>query len=261
MTDKVLPISGLFDFSGKTVLITGASRGIGAAIAKRFGEAGASLILHARKNTSALAELAANLETQAQTSVRQIYADLSDANDCQSLFQNLNAEGKKVDILINNAAFQPVAMITELTAIEVQEMLYINMRAPMLLIRDFANTKGIGCAVVNICSIAALSPAVGHSHYAATKAGLLQFTRAAALELGIKNIRVNAICPGLIDRDGLSTNWPEGVQNWQAKVPLGRIGRAADVANAALFLASDAAGFITGACLTVDGGMDCVPGW
>ena len=72
---------------------------------------------------------------------------------------------------------------------------------------------------------------------------------------------MNAICPGLIDRDGLSTNWPEGFQNWQAKVPLGRIGKATDVANAALYLASDAAGFVTGACLTVDGGMDCVPGW
>ena len=261
MTDTVLPIGGLLNFSGKTVLITGASRGIGAAIAKRFCEAGASLILHACKNTSALAELAVDLEAQAQSNVLQVYADLSDASDCQSLFQNLNAEGKKVDILINNAALQPVTMIAELKAIEVQEMLHVNMRAPMLLTRDFAKTKSTGGAVVNICSIEALSPRIGHSHYAATKAGLLQFTRAAALELGIKNIRVNAICPGLIDRDGLSTNWPEGVQNWQAKVPLGRIGKATDVANAALYLASDAAGFITGACLTVDGGMDCVPGW
>ena len=85
MTDKVLPISGLLNFSGKTVLITGASRGIGAAIAKRFGEAGASLIIHARKNTSALAELAANLETQAQTSVRrfmQIFQTLMTVNPC-----------------------------------------------------------------------------------------------------------------------------------------------------------------------------------
>ena len=261
MTETILPISRLFDFSEKTVLITGASGGIGAAVAKRFGEAGASLILHAHKNTSALAKLSAELEAQTQTSVGQVCANLSDAGDCQSLFQNLQAEGKKVDILINNAALQPVAMIAELTAIEVQNILSLNMRAPMLLTRDFAKAKGAGGAVINICSIEALSPAVGHSHYATTKAGLLQFTRASALELGVKNIRVNAICPGLINRDGLIKDWPEGVQSWRAKVPLSRIGEATDVANAALYLASDAAGFVTGACLTVDGGMDCVPGW
>tara|TARA_B100001057_G_scaffold286664_1_gene286769 strand:+ start:102 stop:887 length:786 start_codon:yes stop_codon:yes gene_type:complete len=261
MIDTILPISGLFDFSGKTVLITGATGEIGAAIAKRFGEAGASLILHARKNSLALAELTTELKAQRRTSVWQIYSDLSDDGECQSMFQNLNAEGKIVDILINNAALQPVEMITELTAIGLQEMLSVNMRAPMLLTRDFAKTKGIGGAVLNICSIEALTPAIGHSHYAATKAGLLQFTRVAALELGVKNIRVNAICPGLINRDGLSTDWPEGFQSWQAKVPLGRIGKATDIANAALYLASDAASFVTGACLTVDGGMDCVPGW
>ena len=261
MTETILPISKLFDFSGKTALITGASGGIGAAIAKRFGEAGASLILHAHKNTSALAELTAELETQSQNSVWQVCADLSDAGECQSLFQNLNAEGKKVDILINNAALQPVAMIAELAAIEVQEMLSVNMRAPMLLTRDFAKARITGGTVINICSIEALSTLIGHSHYGATKAGLLQFTRAAALELGAKNIRVNAICPGLINRDALSIEWPEGVQSWQAKVPLGRMGKATDVANAAIYLASDAAGFVTGACLTVDGGMDCVPGW
>ena len=261
MTETILPISKLFDFSGKTALITGASGSIGTAIAKRFGEAGASLILHANKNTAALEELTTELETQSQSSVWQVCADLSDADECQSLFQNLNAEGKKVDILINNAALQPVAMIAELTAIEVQEMLSVNMRAPMLLTRDFAKARITGGTVINICSIEALSTLIGHSHYGATKAGLLQFTRAAALELGAKNIRVNAICPGLINREALSTEWPKGVQGWQAKVPLGRMGKATDVANAAIYLASDAAGFVTGACLTVDGGMDCVPGW
>ena len=121
----------------------------------------------------------------------------------EAIFKNLRDESKTVDVLINNAALQPVAAIADLTALGVQEILSVNLRAPMMLTRDFARASGLGGSVVNICSIEALSPAKAHSHYAATKAGLLHFTRAAALELGPQKIRVNAICPGLINREGL----------------------------------------------------------
>ncbi|MGA0427602.1 MAG: SDR family NAD(P)-dependent oxidoreductase [Paracoccaceae bacterium] len=261
MSDIAPPIFDLFKFYGKTVLITGSTGGIGSAIARRFAEAGASLILHARGDTPALDQLCDELGTLTDGRVSQICADLSDAQDCQSIFKNLCDESKTVDVLINNAALQPVAAIADLTALDVQEMLSVNLRAPMMLTRDFARASGLGGSVVNICSIEALSPAKAHSHYAATKAGLLHFTRAAALELGPQKIRVNAICPGLINREGLSDDWPEGVARWQKSVPLGRLGEAADVADAALYLASEAARFVTGACLTVDGGMECVPGW
>ena len=261
MSDIAPPIFDLFKFYGKTVLITGSTGGIGSAIARRFAEAGASLILHARGDTPALDQLCDELGTLTDGRVSQICADLSDAQDCQSIFKNLHDESKTVDVLINNAALQPVAAIADLTALGVQEILSVNLRAPMMLTRDFARASGLGGSVVNICSIEALSPAKAHSHYAATKAGLLHFTRAAALELGPQGIRVNAICPGLINREGLSDDWPEGVARWQKSVPLGRLGEAADVADAALYLASEAARFVTGACLTVDGGMECVPGW
>ena len=114
---------------------------------------------------------------------------------------------------------------------------------------------------MNICSIEGLTPALNHSHYAASKAGLMQFTKASALELGSKNIRVNSISPGLTDRKNLDKDWPQGVNSWLESVPLKRLGTGDDIANAALFLVSDAASFITGTNLIVDGGMECVPRW
>jgi NAD(P)-dependent dehydrogenase (short-subunit alcohol dehydrogenase family) len=112
-----------------------------------------------------------------------------------------------------------------------------------------------GGAIVNITSIEAENPAPGHSHYNAAKAGVLMHTRAAAGELARHGIRVNAVAPGLLWRDGIEQAWPEGVARWQAAAPLRRLGTAEDVADACLFLASPAARWITGASLTVDGGV------
>src|SRR6185437_15043296 len=108
-----------------------------------------------------------------------------------------------------------------------------------------------GGSVVNIASISGLEPAFAHAHYCASKAGLLMLTRAAALELGPRGIRVNAVAPGLIWREGLDEAWPEGVKRWLDHVPLGRVGRDDDVADACLFLASAAARWISGAMIAV----------
>ena len=102
---------------------------------------------------------------------------------------------------------------------------------------------------------------MGHSHYATSKAGLLMFTRACALEYGKDGIRFNAVSPGLIDRDGLAENWPEGVERWLNQVPLECLGNVADVANAVLFLLSSASRWVSGANLVVDGGMSSVSRW
>ena len=139
-------------------------------------------------------------------------------------------------------------------------MLTINLATPLLLIQAFSKQKIDNGSVVNISSIEAIRPAINHSHYASTKAGLLNLTMSSALELGKKNIRVNSICPGLTIALDLNKIGLRG-KSWLDKVPLGRLCRGDDIANSTLFLVSEASSFITGACITVDGGISSVSGW
>ena len=257
---ELLQVNELLNLKGRQALITGTNQGIGLSIARRLAQAGASVILHGRKETKVLNDLSKELRDQHEGG-GLILADLSTSHGCSSLMREVKESYGRIELLINNAANQGIAPLIDLDPDSITTMLSTNMAAPMLLTRDFACQAKPGAAIVNICSIEANRPSLGHSHYASSKAGLLQFTRAAALELGPKNVRVNAVCPGLIDRPGLDQEWPEGRNSWIENVPLKRIGTANDVANAVLFLASDASRFITGSSLNVDGGMDCVSGW
>lgn len=243
-----------FDFSGDVVLVTGASGGIGQGIALRFAESGAKVAVHYHANREAAEMLAADIGGQAFS------ADLSAEDQCKGLMDEVTAALGPVDILVNNAGLQPVLPFEAITGDAMAAMMAANVAGPMALMRALALTGRPACAV-NIASIEGLQPAVGHAHYAASKAALLMLTRAAALELGPKGIRVNAISPGLIDTGGLSTRWPEGVGRWLANAPLGRLGTPEDIADAALFLASDAARWISGANLVVDGGVLAAPSW
>ena len=144
-------------------------------------------------------------------------------------------------------------------------MLATNVQGPFRLMQLFARgvtEAGIGDAsIVNIASIEGSWPAIGHSHYATSKSALIMATRAAALELGKHGIRVNSVSPGLVNREGLEHDWPEGVERWRRAAPLGRLGEPEDVANAVAFLASPAADWITGHDLVIDGGVSVAPGW
>ena len=133
-------------------------------------------------------------------------------------------------------------------------MRYGDERGQTRLKHRFRDEDRLG-AIVNIASIEAQNPAVAHSHYDAAKSGIVMYTRAAAQELGRQGIRVNAVSPGLIWRDGLDTDWPDGVARYLRAAPLSRLGRPDDVADACLFLASSGARWITGANLVVDGGV------
>jgi 3-oxoacyl-[acyl-carrier protein] reductase len=161
----------------------------------------------------------------------------------------------RLDVVVNNAGMQPVAPLMELGDEEVGEMLRVNVAGVAAMTREAAALMTRGGAIVNIGSIEGLQPAFGHSHYAASKAAVIMHTRAAALELGPRRIRVNCISPGLIEAPGLEEAWPEGVARWRTAAPLDRLGTPADVADAAIFLASPAARWISGANLVVDGGV------
>ena len=246
---------------GKRALVTGSKSGIGFAIAKRLGQAGAEIILHARSNSSEVEEAQIKLAKIAKADIATVFGDFLDQNSCRSIFEAIKKERKPIDILVNNAAIQPARALVDLAPAEISQMLETNLQVPIMMTRYFAEYSEKGGSIVNICSIEGLTPALNHSHYAASKAGLMQFTKASALELGSKNIRVNSISPGLTDRKNLDKDWPQGVNSWLESVPLKRLGTGDDIANAALFLVSDAASFITGTNLIVDGGMECVPSW
>ena len=161
-------------------------------------------------------------------------------------------------------AFNRCAPLLDLSAGDVAEMLRVNVAGVVALTTAAAKhfvARGDGGAVVNVASIEGVQPAAGHSHYAAAKAAVIMHTRAAALELGPHGVRVNAVAPGLIDRAGLAEAWPDGVGRWLAAAPLGRLGTTEDVADAVLFLLSNAARWITGSTLVVDGGMLARPTW
>jgi len=141
-------------------------------------------------------------------------------------------------------------------------VLSTNLDGPFLVVQRAARAWGNGGgAIVNIASIEGSDPVTGHAHYATSKAGLLMFTRAAALEYGAHGIRVNCVSPGLIDHEALADDWPDGVERLRQRAPLGRLGTAKDVADAVLFLLSPAARWISGTNLVVDGGMSAQSRW
>ena len=251
-------IADLLDLRERAVLVTGSGGGIGAGVARRLHAAGAKVAIHYVTHGSAAHALAAELGERACV----VYGDVE--RDAARLCDDVLAAFGRIDGVVNNAAIQPVGALLDLHADDVREMLRVNVAGVAAITHAAAQrmvARANGGAIVNIASIEGLQPAGGHSHYAASKAAVLMHTRAAALELGPHRIRVNAVAPGLIDRDGLAAAWPDGVQRWSAACPLARLGTADDVANAVLFLLSDAAAWISGATLTVDGGMTARPSW
>lgn len=263
MSETAPAMARLLDLSGRTAIVTGASGGIGAGIARRFGEAGANVVCHYNGNKAAADAVAKDIVAAGGKAVA-LQADVSKKAKAVGLVARTVQQFGGVDIVVNNAGQQPVAGLADLAEGDWNAMMAANVAGPFLLVQALAEhlrQAGKGGAVVNIASIEAHNPAPGHGHYATSKAALLMFTKAAALEFGGQGLRVNSISPGLIHRDGIEQGWPEGVGRWKAAAALTRLGRPDDIADAALFLASDAARWITGADLVVDGGVSARPTW
>ena len=241
------------DLTGKNILVTGASGCIGIGITRVLMDAGARV---AAQYGRGLGELEGLDDPNGQ--VVTVQGDLATAQGAKKLFQDATAAVGGLHGVVNNAGIQPVVGFTDTSAADFDEMMGVNVRAPFVLIQNLARSGG--GAVVNIGSIEGLQPAQMHAHYAVSKAAITMLSRAAALECG-KTVRVNTVAPGLIDREGLADMWPEGVARWKAAAPLERLGRAEDIGNAVAFLLSDRAQWITGATLTVDGGVNAANTW
>jgi NAD(P)-dependent dehydrogenase (short-subunit alcohol dehydrogenase family) len=251
-------IAALLDLRERAVLVTGSSSGIGAGIARRLHAAGARVAVHYVAQRTPAEMLARELGERACV----VHGDVE--RDAQRMCDAVIAAFGRLDAVVNNAGIQPVGALLELNADDVREMLRVNVAGVVAVTNAAARylvARADGGAIVNVASIEGLQPAAGHTHYAASKAAVLMHTRAAALELGPHRIRVNAVAPGLIDSAGLAAAWPDGVNRWLAACPLGRLGTTGDVADAVLYLLSDAARFVSGATLVVDGGMLARPTW
>ncbi len=250
----------LLNYSGKCVLISGAGGGIGRGIALRFAEAGANIVIHCHSRAEDGQRTAADIARSGATgSAVSVQADLTQPEGAARLVAAGMSSYGRVDALINNAGAYPLDSLVDMDVAQWRAVLDANLTSAMLATQSFAQHAEPQSAVVNITSIEAFHPAPAHSHYGAAKAALEMFTRSSAFELAPRGIRVNAVAPGLIWRDGIDEAWPDGVLRWRAKAPLGRLGDAADVADACLFLASPAARWITGVSLTVDGGLSASP--
>lgn len=244
--------------AGKTALVTGGSSGLGPHIVKLLDKAGASVAIHYRDQADAAAELSQALRNQSTV----LQADLTDTTQINSLFKQARDALGDISILVNCAAVasQSVTALSALEAEEWQRTMTANTTAPMLLTQALA-AQGIGGTVINISSIEGSRPAPGHAHYATSKAALEMLTKAAALEYGPGGVRVNAVAPGLIDRPGIESGWPEGVERWRSAAPLGRLVDPGDIAAAVVYLASPQASCISGQVLTVDCGLSAQPAW
>ena len=254
MTDS-LPPGGTLTLAGRVALVTGASRGIGAAVARALDAAGARVLLAAR-DADALAAVAADLTHDPVT----LAVDLGDPDAVVDLAHRaLDASGGDLDILVNNAAYARRVTLAETDAALIDAVLAVNVRAPLLLIRELedALARHRRGSVVNITSVSGVVGTPKRAVYGASKAALDSITRTLALDLGPRGIRVNAVAPGVVDTDLWAKNKtiPEAVASTTAITPLGRWAQPDDIADVVTWLAGDSARFVTAETIHADGGM------
>ena len=272
MPDAVPSLASLISLHGRRALVTGGARGIGAAAAWRFAEAGAAVLVGDR-NADGAAETARAIAAAFPASVHGVALNVTDAASVSAFANAGMGLLGRIDIWLNNAGVYPAAPLLEMSDDDWQTVHDVNLRGTFPGCREAAKSMvatpgGTGRVIVNIVSVAALRGRAGLTHYSAAKSGVLGLTRGAAIELAPHGIRVLAVTPSLADTPGSQemlraargSNNADGIiqameRGIMAAFPLGRMGQPDEVARVVLFCASDLAAFMTGSSILVDGGL------
>lgn len=243
------------DFKGKTALVTGASRGLGKAIAEKLAAGGASLMITATSN--AIENVAAEIKEKYAVEVESFYGDISQEENVKALFNKINEKFGKLDICINNAGITKDGLSMRMSAEDFDKVIAVNLRSAFLVSKEASliMMKARYGKIVNMSSIVGIQGNVGQANYAASKAGIIGLTKSMAIELAKRNVTVNAVAPGFIDTDMTRAVSDKSREDFMVKIPMCRAGVPEEVADAVAFLASDASRYITGQVLVVDGGL------
>jgi 3-oxoacyl-[acyl-carrier protein] reductase len=241
---------------GKTALITGASRGIGKAIASRFATEGASIaitnIVEDEEFLNTIDEIKAH-----NVNIKGYISNASSFEDSQRVVNEIIRDFGKIDILVNNAGITKDTLLMRMSEDQWDAVISVNLKSVFNLTKAVLQTmlKQKNGSIINMSSVVGISGNAGQSNYSASKAGILGFTKSVAKELGSRNIRCNSIAPGFILTEMTENLPPDIKSDWINKIPLKRGGTPEDVANTALFLASELSSYITGQTIHVCGGM------
>jgi 3-oxoacyl-[acyl-carrier protein] reductase len=240
----------------KTAVVTGASRGIGRAIAEKFASEGANVILTYINQSTSLKDLAEGLEKYG-VKIVLVQSDASLYIDAQKLIGEVHAQFGRIDILVNNVGITRDSLLLRMTEAAWDEVIDTNLKSVFNTLKAVTPImlKQHSGSIINLSSIVGMDGNKGQANYAASKAGIIGITKSLALELGSRNIRCNVIAPGFIDTDMTKELNRDLVNEWIRSIPLQRMGSVDDVASCALFLASDDSAYITGQVIRVDGGL------
>ena len=241
---------------GKTAIITGATRGIGKGIAKAFASHGSNVLFTYSSSTDLAKQIESDLSTK-DVIVKGFKSDASNFEDCHKLVEQINKDFPVIDVLINNAGITRDNLLMRMHEEDFDKVIEINLKSVFNMTKAIQRTmlKQRFGSIINMSSVVGVKGNAGQSNYAASKAGIIGFSKSIALELGSRNIRCNVIAPGFIETEMTEVLDEKIIEEWRNSIPLKRGGKPSDIADTCVWLASDMSTYITGQTIHVNGGL------